>query len=90
MHEFPFSSQGPERGEDRFLREAETNADYSRSFYHAYLMYVGPGSEERRKCDKYLDSPQANRTRWHRGYPTENENKVFQSSWDASISEKAN
>ena len=29
-------------------------------------------------------------TLWHRGSPTETENNVFQSSWDASISEKAN
>ena len=47
---------GTERREEQFLQDAERNAAYIGKFNCRYFMYIGPGSEETSKFDKYPDN----------------------------------
>ena len=53
-------SLGPKGCKAQFLQDAETNAADFGEFKSGYFMYIGPGSEETWKIDKYPDNPKGN------------------------------
>ena len=58
MNGIPISSQGPRGGNAQFLQDAERNAAHFGKLKPGYFMYIGPGSEETWKFEKYPDNPQ--------------------------------